>query len=107
MCADEAARKRRVRARQFDVFVVYSGKPSFDEGAREYRLATVKSRLRVILPILASLVAGVVPGTTGGADRGAKANGLQHVTLIGDSVATALPSTTSRCRPCVRGSAAG
>jgi hypothetical protein len=49
----------------------------------------VKSRLRVILT--ASVVAGVVPATTGGADRGAKANGLQHVTLMGDSVATALP----------------
>jgi hypothetical protein len=41
--------------------------------------------------LVASFVAAVLPATTGGAQASAKADGLQHVTLIGDSVATALP----------------
>jgi hypothetical protein len=55
-------------------------------------LEQLKSLRRAVLPVLvASLVTGVLAATTGGADGGTKANGLQHVTLIGDSVATALP----------------
>ena len=47
---------------------------------------------RAVWPLLtAALVACALPATTGGADGGAKADGLKHVTLIGDSVATALP----------------
>jgi Putative Ig domain len=49
-----------------------------------------KSPLRAIV-LVALLVACVVPAATDGADNEANANGLQHVTLIGDSVATALP----------------
>ena len=41
--------------------------------------------------LVAALVVGVLAATTGGASAGAKAPALQHVTLIGDSVATALP----------------
>lgn len=48
--------------------------------------------LRFVRPVLAALlVAGVLPATTGGAGAGAEAAGLPHVTLIGDSIATALP----------------
>ena len=54
--------------------------------------ARLKSLFRARSPVLvAALVACVLPATTGGADGSAKADGLQHVTLIGDSVATALP----------------
>ena len=52
----------------------------------------LKSSRRAVWPVLvASLVVGVLPATTGGANTGANAAALQHVTLIGDSVATALP----------------
>ena len=55
-------------------------------------LEQLKSFLRAIFPVLAaSLVTGVLSAGTGGADASSMADGLQHVTLIGDSVATALP----------------
>ena len=55
-------------------------------------LEQLKPLLRAVWPLLVvSLVAGVLSATTLGADAGPKANGLQHVTLIGDSVATAIP----------------
>jgi hypothetical protein len=55
-------------------------------------LEQLKLLRRALLPVLvAAIVAGVLAATTDGADAGPTANGLQHVTLIGDSVATALP----------------
>ena len=47
---------------------------------------------RAVGPLLVTaLVVCALPATTGGADGSAAADGLKHVTLIGDSVATALP----------------
>jgi hypothetical protein len=55
-------------------------------------LDRLTSFLRAVWPLLvASLAAGVLVANAGRADAAARAGGLQHVTLIGDSVATALP----------------
>ena len=82
----------RLRGRQLVAFVVYWQKVVFDEGACDYLLDRLGSFRRAVSPLLAAaLVACALPATTGGADGGAKADGLKHVTLIGDSVATALP----------------
>ena len=54
--------------------------------------------------LAALLVAGVLPATTGGADAGARAEGLSHVTLIGDSIATALPGDSNALQTLRQGS---
>ena len=72
--------------------MVYCRKPFLTRVHVTTYLEQLKLLRRALLPLLvAAIVAGVLAATTDGADAGPKANGLQHVTLIGDSVATALP----------------